>query len=67
MLEAGVDGVYRDTILGHTLKGMDTYYMQPSEQNLKDAMRKYTDWLDGQLENRNVDQTVDQTNKNWAI
>ena len=64
MLEAGVDGVYRDTILGHTLKGMDTYYMQPSEQNLKDAMKKYTDWLDGQLEKENVDQSVDQIYRN---
>ena len=64
MLEAGIDKVYRDTILGHTLKGMDAYYMQPSEENLKDAMKKYTCWLDGQLEKENVDQNVDQINRN---
>ena len=27
MLSAGVDKVYRDTILGHSLRGMDIHYM----------------------------------------
>jgi len=49
--------------LGHKLEGMDAYYMQPSEENLKDAMEKFTNWLDGQLKNAIVDQTVDQANK----
>jgi integrase len=67
MLEAGIDKVYRDTILGHSLEGMDTFYMQPSEDNLINAMEKYTSWFDGQLKNANVDQTVDQKYKNRAI
>jgi len=64
MLEAGVDKVYRDTILGHKLEGMDAYYMQPSEENLIDALGKYTNWLDGQLNSANDDQTVDLANEN---
>jgi integrase len=34
MLSAGVDKVYRDTILGHSLQGMDVHYMAPSEDDL---------------------------------
>ena len=34
MLSAGVDKVYRDTILGHSLHGMDVHYMSPSEEDL---------------------------------
>jgi len=63
MLEAGVDKVYRDTILGHSLEGMDNYYIHPSEENLKDAMEKYSGWLDSQLLNANVDQNVNQANE----
>jgi len=50
MLRAGIDKVYRDVILGHSLKGMDVHYMAPSENDLHRAMDKYTEWLDGQLE-----------------
>ena len=50
MLSAGVDKVYRDTILGHSLQGMDTHYMSPSEDDLHRAMSKYTEWLDAQLQ-----------------
>jgi integrase len=61
ILEAGVDKVYRDTLLGHSLTGMDVHYMQPSEDNLKTAMQNYTNWLDEQHHKlQNVDQTVDQ-------
>jgi integrase len=49
MLSAGVDKVYRDTILGHSLHGMDIHYLVPSEDDLHRAMSKYTEWLDGQL------------------
>ena len=59
MLNAGVDPVYRDLILGHSLKGMDRHYLSPSEDTLKEAMAKFTNWLDRQLENANVDQSVD--------
>ena len=50
MLRAGVDKALRDTILGHSLEGMDTFYIKPTEDDLKDAMEKYTLWLDEQLD-----------------
>ena len=46
MLNAGVDQVHRDIMLGHSLHGMDVHYMSPSEDDLHRAMRKYTEWLD---------------------
>jgi len=49
MLSAGVDKVYRDIILGHSLLGMDQYYMKPSEEDLHEAMRQYTQWIDDQI------------------
>lgn len=49
MLSDGVDKVYRHTILGHSLQGMDVHYLVPSEDDLHCAMAKYTEWLDGQL------------------
>ncbi len=51
MLAAGVDKVYRDTILGHSLQGMNIHYMAPSEVDLHRAMAKYTGWIDGQFAN----------------
>ncbi len=62
MLNAGVDKVHRDIILGHSLHGMDIHYMAPSEDDLHRAMARYTEWLDGQL-SQNVDQIVDQAIK----
>ena len=50
MLSAGVDKVYRDTILGHTLHGMDVHYMSPSEDDLHRAMANYTAWIDAQIQ-----------------
>ena len=58
MVDAGVDKAYRDTILGHSLKGMDTHYIKPPEDSLMTAMDKYTTWLDAKLQN--VDHSVDQ-------
>jgi integrase len=49
MLSAGVDKVYRDTILGHSLTGMDVHYISPSEEDLPRAMGIYTHWLDIQF------------------
>ncbi len=63
MLNAGVDKVHRDIILGHSLHGMDIHYMAPSEDDLQRAMARYTEWLDGQLSLQNVDQNVDQAIK----
>jgi integrase len=61
MLYAGIDEVYRNKILGHSLKGMDVHYIKPDVDNLKQAMTRYTDWLDEQI--ANLDQTLDQTGK----
>lgn len=61
MLSAGVDKIYRDIILGHSLVGMDQYYMKPSEEDLHGAMKKYTLWIDDQI--AIIDQTIDQVNK----
>lgn len=49
MLNASVDKVHRDLILGHSLKGMDVHYLAPSDDSLKRAMAKYTRWLDEQI------------------
>ena len=62
MLRAGVDKALRDTILGHSLKGMDAYYLKPTDEDLEAAMEKYTSWIDDQISN--VDQTVDQVGSN---
>ena len=50
MLRAGVNKIYRDLILGHSLKGMDAFYLKPDEDDLKQAMDIYTAWFDEQLE-----------------
>ena len=52
MLRAGVSKELRDTILGHTLEGMDVHYLVPGDSDLTEAMTKYTDWLDAQLQIR---------------
>jgi integrase len=50
MVNAGVDKVYRDLILGHSLHGMDVHYISPSEDDLHRAMGLYTAWLDSQIQ-----------------
>ena len=42
MLKAGLEKEYRDTILGHSLKGMDVHYLVLDEKTLTEAMSKYT-------------------------
>jgi integrase len=49
MVSAGIFKEYRDTILGHSLQGMDLHYIVPSEDDLYQAMEKYTEWIDGEL------------------
>lgn len=61
MLTAGVDKVHRDLILGHSLHGMDVNYMAPDDETFKQAMEKYTQWIDHQI--ANIDQSVDQKAK----
>lgn len=63
MLNAGVDKVHRDVILGHSIEGMDVHYLAPSEDTLRDAMVRYTEWLDCELDSASVDQAVDHTQK----
>lgn len=58
MTTAGVNKIYRDLILGHSLQGMDVHYISPSDEDLKQAMDQYTTWLDDQI--LNVDHSVDQ-------
>ena len=48
-LSAGMDKVYRDLILGHSLTGMDVHYMAPTEDTLKKEMERFTQWLDDRL------------------
>ena len=60
MATAGVSKVYRDTILGHSLKGMDIHYIVPSDEDLINAMDQYTKWIDDKMFPAFVDQTVDQ-------
>jgi len=49
-------------IVGHSLKGMDVYYLAPTEDSLREAMNKYTQWLDKQLDaaQETADQKIDQ-------
>ena len=42
MAATGVDKVYGDAILGYSLKGMDTYYIIPTDEVLTKTMEKYT-------------------------
>lgn len=65
MLRAGVDKALRDVILGHSLQGMDAFYLKPSDDDLHGAMGKYTTWLDNQLTQvvANLDQTLDQASE----
>lgn len=65
MLRAGVDKAMRDVIMGHSLKGMDAYYLKPTDEDLVEAMRRYTEWLDVQIANADasVAQNVAQGKK----
>jgi integrase len=49
MLKAGIDKVYRDTIVGHSLRGMDVHYIIADDDDLKAAIDKFTNWVDFQL------------------
>ena len=61
LLRAGVDKALRDTIVGHSLQGMDAYYLKPSDEDLKEAMDKYTLWIDNQF--ATVTQNITQKTK----
>lgn len=65
MLDAGIDKAHRDTVLGHSLQGMDAHYLVPIEDSLRHAMDRFSKWLDKQLADASasVDQNVDQNKK----
>jgi integrase len=56
-MKAGVDKVLRDSLVGHSLKGMDAHYIKPTEDDLGQAMDRYTAWFDAEV-SANVDQTL---------
>jgi hypothetical protein len=60
MMRAGIEKTLRDIILGHSLEGMDIYYMKPTDEDLHKAMGQYADWLDEQLTSASVAQNVAQ-------
>jgi integrase len=49
MLKAGIDKIYRDKIVGHSPRDMDLHYMVPSDSDLRQAMDKFTAWLDSEI------------------
>jgi len=49
LFKAGVGRTARDVLLGHTLRGMDKFYLRVSDEDLKSAMDKYTVWIDSEL------------------
>ena len=63
MLSAGIDKAYRDTLLGHSLEGMDRHYIVPDEKSLKKAMLKYTECIDQKIEEEKVKLGQQKVNK----
>ena len=55
MVQARIDKAHRDTILGHSLRGMDAHYIVPTDETLKEALGRYTTWLDGQVDSQSND------------
>jgi len=62
MDRAGVSESCRKAILGHSFRGMDRHYLRLSDEDLKEAVDKYTTWIDTQF--ANVTQSVTQEEKN---
>ena len=58
MLRGSVDKALRDTIFGHSLRGMEAYYLKPSDEDLTGGNKEYTDWLEVLI--ANLDKTLDQ-------
>ena len=48
MANAGVDPTFRDALLGHSRKGMDTYYIQLDPKDLTSHMVQYERWLNSE-------------------
>ncbi|MCE5333111.1 MAG: site-specific integrase [Desulfobacteraceae bacterium] len=60
MLNAGVNKVHRDLILGHALLGMDAHYIVVKDEDLQAAMEIYATWLDDQINLVNTWSTTTQ-------
>ncbi len=60
MVQAGIEKVYRDTILGHSLEGMDVHYIVPSEQDLTRAMEQYAAWIEAQRDGKKEEEHLDK-------
>lgn len=58
LVRAGVADIYRNALLGHAMEGMDKYYVVVNDDDLKQAMGVYTEWLD--VEIAKVNQSVNQ-------
>ena len=40
----------RDAIVGHSLKDMNAHYIVLSDESLREAMDRYTVWLDDKID-----------------
>ena len=64
MVAAGLNKVVIDLMLGHSLRGMDAFYINLDDAVYHAEMEKYTVWLDDMVSSVNkVDQSVDQIGK----
>ena len=60
-----IDEIYRNILQEYSLQGTYSYYIKPTEENLEDAMNKYTTWLDEKNSKfQKIDKTIDQVIKN---
>lgn len=46
---AGIRKTHMDTILSHSLKGINKHYIRPSEENLKASMEQFTKCMDTEV------------------
>jgi len=65
MVEAGMRDKYIDLVLGHTLPGMSKRYIKPRSEVLHAEMKKYSEWLEREIDKamyrkESVNQSVNQ-------
>lgn len=63
MAETGINKVHRDTLLGHSLRGMDVHYIVPTDATLIEAMQKYENFVLEKYFPQSVAQTLPKTEK----
>ena len=49
MILAGIAEPIADTILDHSLLGMNKHYIKPDENALRETIVKFTKWLDAKM------------------